>query len=261
MFSVKDLQFGVKNSRQINKDSLQVNLAKAKLEALKKATTKEDSLAIMTGFNFIDAIQAPVGSGTDSGTRKKGLTFGITNSKYNSRHQYDSLQKALPVGIRDNRLEQILTHRSIYLSNKYKNNEEQFWKDLLDKFIHTFPFLLFVSLPVFAFFLKLLYIRRDKFYYVDHAIFLIHLYIFTFMLLMVFFGLMKINEIANAGWIKFIQVLLILYGVYYAYKAMRKFYNQGRAKTILKYILLNILSIITIITLFSLFFILTVFRV
>ena len=124
------------------------------------------------------------------------------------------------------------------------------FKDLLEKFTHTFPYLLFVSLPLYAFYLKLLYWRRKQFLYVTHGIFLIYLYIFTFIDLLVYFGLKKIHESIGWDWIGWIEALVLLYGVYYAYKAMRKFYGQGRGKTLLKFIILNTLAFWSMIFLF-----------
>ena len=53
---------------------------------------------------------------------------------------------------------------------------------------------------------------------------------------------------------------VLLYGVYYAYKAMRKFYGQGRGKTILKFLILNFLAFWSIIFLFTAFFLFAVFK-
>jgi hypothetical protein len=175
--------------------------------------------------------------------------------------EYDSAQKSKPLRERDGWLGRKINLRFIELNKKYENNDKQFLRDLLDKFIHSFPYLLFVSLPLYALFLKLLYIRRKHFYYVDHGIFLVHLYIFTFIVLLILFGFYKLSEITDWGWIGWVQAVLMIYGVIYTLKAMRNFYNQGWMKTIIKFILLNILAFISLIFLFSLFFILTVFRI
>jgi hypothetical protein len=134
------------------------------------------------------------------------------------------------------------------------------WNDLLTKFTHTFPYLLFISLPLYAFYLKLLYWRQKQFLYVTHGIFLIYLYIFTFIDLLVYFGLNEIHEAMDWDWVGWIEAVVLLYGVYYAYKAMRKFYGQGRGKTILKFCILNFVAFWSIIFLFSAFFLFAVFK-
>ena len=64
--------------------------------------------------------------------------------------------------------------------------------------IHNCPKVLFISLPIFALLLKLLYVRRKQFYYVDHGIFSIHLYIFSFLILLILFGIGELKT--DTGW-------------------------------------------------------------
>jgi len=127
--------------------------------------------------------------------------------------------------------------------------------------VHNWPKVLFISLPLFALILKLLYVRRKQFYYVDHGIFSIHLYIFSFLILLVLFGL---NSLSKAtGWKSAIDWLIlagILYPFFYYYKAMRRFYGQGRGKTIFKYILLLILSFFVYLIIFLGAILFTVFE-
>jgi hypothetical protein len=135
-------------------------------------------------------------------------------------------------------------------------------EEVVEKLFHTFPYMLFLSLPLYALYLRLLYIRRRKqFFYVDHVIFLIHLYIFTFIILLVYSGLLELGTVTGGWWLGLLEAAVIIYGIYYAFRAMQKFYGQGKGKTFLKFILFNFLCFISIIILFSLFFVLTIFRV
>jgi hypothetical protein len=61
-------------------------------------------------------------------------------------------------------------------------------------------------------------------------------------------------------WVGWIEAAVLLYGVWYAYKAMRKFYGQGRGKTLLKFFILNTCAFWSIIILFMGFFLFTVFK-
>jgi ribonuclease HI len=181
--------------------------------------------------------------------------------RYSSIEQYDSVQKALPEKERDNWIERHAKHREIELNERYDGNQKAMMKDLLEKFVHTFPYLLFVSLPLYAWYLRLLYRRqKQQFPYVTHGIFLIYLYIFTFIDLLVYFILNKIHESMDWGWLGWIEAVILLYGVYYAYKAMRKFYGQRRGKTILKFIILNFCAFWSIIILFMAFFLFAAFK-
>jgi len=194
--------------------------------------------------------------------KKNRYNFNVTgpDKKYSSIQQYDSVQKTLPAGERDNWLQKLAKHREIELNARYKDDQKAMWNDLFEKLIHTFPYLLFVSLPLYAFYLKLLYWRRKQFLYVTHGIFLIYLYIFTFIDLLVYFGLNKIHESMEWDWMGWIEGVVLLYGIYYAYKAMRKFYGQGRGKTILKFFILNTFAFWSIIFLFTAFFLFAVFK-
>jgi hypothetical protein len=260
MFSVDSLDISLKDKEKFS-DSALVKLANAKEVALRSATNKEDSASILDGFSYVDRIPV-VGEHVDStdNSKRKG-TFSFSRSSYKNLKEYDSIQNSLPLDERDGWLKRKGEVRRLEITNKYGDNDMQFLKDVLNSFIHSFPYLLFVSLPLYAFFLKLIYIRRKQFYYVHHGIFLIHLYIFTFIVLLVLFALIKLNDVTDSGWIYFVQVLLMLYGIYYALKAMRNFYGQGWFKTFVKFMLLNFLAFISLIILFSLFFVLSVFRV
>jgi len=108
--------------------------------------------------------------------------------------------------------------------------------------MHNWPKVLFISLPLFALLLKLLYFRHKRFYYVDHGIFTVHLYIFSFLILLIFFGANALKTVTGWVWLDWLILLIVLYPFFYYYKAMRRFYAQSRGKTILKYIILFILS-------------------
>lgn len=194
--------------------------------------------------------------------RKKRWNVNLTNpdQRYASIAEYDSIQKALPRDEQDNWIERRAKHREIELDHRYKGDQKAMWKDLMEKFTHTFPYLLFISLPLYALFLKLIYIRRKQFLYVTHGIFLIYLYIFTFIDLLIYFGLVKVRESMDWNWLGFLEAAVLLYGVWYAYKAMRKFYGQGTGKTLLKFFILNTVAFCTIIILFMGFFLFAVFK-
>ena len=132
-------------------------------------------------------------------------------------------------------------------------------KELINRFLHLLPYLLFLTLPIYAFYLKLLYIRRS-FYFVDHLIFLIYLYIFTFLLLLLFFALNSFQDLTGWGVWTFLEVLLVAGGVYYAYRSLRKYYQQSRSKTLLKFFILNGVTGTTLVLLFIFFLIVSVFQ-
>ncbi|MBS1655045.1 MAG: DUF3667 domain-containing protein [Bacteroidetes bacterium] len=171
--------------------------------------------------------------------------------KYKSKDEYDSvLKKGI---VQDGWLMREFTYKKIYLNKKYNNNINEIIAALKESVLHRLPQLLFVSLPLLALLLQLLYIRRREFFYVSHGIFSIHLYIFVFITMLVQIALEQLNNIGGWGILNIISNLLS-FGIFiYAYLAMKKFYKQGWFKTFIKYIILNILFLIVLLLLFTAF--------
>ncbi len=173
---------------------------------------------------------------------------------YNSIASYDSAQSKLPESERDNFIERKFTHQNIHLHEKYHGDNTAIWEAILEKFMHMFPQMLFVSLPLFALLLQLLYVRRRSFFYVNHVVFTIHLYCGTFIIIlagMLMDVLLKKFNYHNS----FIGAIFTLSGFFFWYKSMRNFYEQRRAKTIFKYLLVLFLSTFIMSIVFTVFFI------
>lgn len=178
--------------------------------------------------------------------------------KYKDLATYDSAQKSLPLQERDNWLKRMVVRKAIQLQLKYKEDNTELFKALFERFRHSFPQLFFVSLPVFALLLKLLYIRKKNFYYVDHVIYSVHLYCAMFILLFIVLSISQIEHFRYLQWLHYFTVPLILYIIWYQYKSLRNFYDQRRSKTILKYLLLLIMSLAVMSVLFIAFLVLSV---
>lgn len=184
-------------------------------------------------------------------------SFRMTPGIYRSRAHYDSLLKS---GVKKHGwFEKQLVYKEFQLKEKYGSNTAMIIAALLNRFMHLLPQMLFVLLPLFALILKLVYIRRRQFYYVDHIIFTIHLYIFIFLVMLITFGIGKIRDALNWDWLNIITLIFVLGIFFYFYKALRKFYQQRRAKTIFKYLILLILFFITTMLMFVIFIFLSMF--
>jgi hypothetical protein len=113
----------------------------------------------------------------------------------------------------------------------------------LANIINNIGTLMFVTLPILAFFFVPFYIRRKK-YYIDHLIFALHLQAFTFVILTLvalFFHL----ELYSITII--LSVLLTVY-VWFAFK---KVYKQGFWKTTIKAYIISFLYVMTLIFMLS----------
>lgn len=197
---------------------------------------------------------------TTSVIARDTIDIDIFSREYASLAIYDSVQRALPKAERDNWFQRKLIRRSILMNNRYKDNLKGFIKDLINGLIHSLPTLLFVSLPLFALVLKLLYSRRN-FVYADHAIYLIFLYIFMFILGLSYILTDNLIKVLNAPILYLVLAATTVYAVCYSLFAMKRFYGQGWRKTITKFIVFHLLANIIIIVLFIIFLLLTFFRV
>jgi hypothetical protein len=194
----------------------------------------------------------------DSTVKGGGNSIRFTPSNYKTLAEYDS---ALAHGKKHSWFSQMLVRRQFALNEKYKNDGKAMMSAVIDKLIHSIPQILFITLPLFALLLKLLYIRSKQFYYVNHAIFTLYLFIFVFIAMLVTFGLTKLADAFNWQWLNYVNGAIAIAIFFYNYKAMRNFYQQRRAKTIIKYILLQLLNFIIAVIAFIAFFMVSLFKV
>jgi hypothetical protein len=193
-------------------------------------------------------------AGMDSLLRKKEQIGLLNMPAYSSRKEYDSLQNLLPEVKKDSRLYRLLAYRQITINEKYGGVTGKYIAHLIDRFLHSFPTLLFVSLPMLALLLTLLYIRRKKFLYVNHGIYLIHLYIFTFILLIPFFLSINAGNYRPSIFWTWLRFGFFIWLMVYLYKSMREFYQQSKAKSIIKMILFLLFSVVINIFIFAIYF-------
>ena len=116
-------------------------------------------------------------------------------------------------------------------------------RDLLGGMIDRGPYIMFLMLPLFAFLLKLLYIRRSRLY-VEHLIFSLHVHAFAFFAFTV--GILLGETSAPwlhtaAGWIDASPLL-------YLVLALAHVYDQGLIKSTIKaFLLLVVYTIVLVI--------------
>jgi len=95
------------------------------------------------------------------------------------------------------------------------------------------PFFLFFFAPFFAFFFWLIYSKK-KYTYMEHMVFIFHIFSFLFLALLI----CTIPDTLLDGPV-FSGIIFGIIGPFYFYKALRNFYMQGRLITILKFVFLN----------------------
>jgi hypothetical protein len=95
--------------------------------------------------------------------------------------------------------------------------------------VGSMPKIMFVLLPIYAFILQLLYVRRHR-YYVEHFVFSLHAHAFMFVLFTMIVLLRKVPIVPS---------LLCLWVPIYILLAMKRVYGQGWPKTLTKWFVLG----------------------
>lgn len=174
---------------------------------------------------------------------------------YRKKSIYEAIQHELPDNRKDGLVSGAVKAKLLNWYDQQKARGTIEMRAVMDRLMHYFPSMLFISLPIFAFFLKLLYLRRKQFYYADHGIFAIHTYCALFILLLLYY----LFDAMHASWhvwlLNIIKKAIGLYMIIYVYKAMRYYYGQSRKKTLAKYVVLSFFTFTTMLFLISVFFV------
>jgi hypothetical protein len=179
--------------------------------------------------------------------REEGVSFGKHYKNIKTLQKFDSIHQAMPENKKLNWAYAKFARKMVDLQEReiYKN------EDLLHKFKEAFlgnlPKALFFYLPFFAFSLWLVH-RKRKWLYYDHGIFT--LYFFSALLIFItFINLMGTVISVPAIWcegyvgtsgflIGFFTIAIILYLIFYFFRAHHKVYMESAWKSRLKCILL-----------------------
>lgn len=183
----------------------------------------------------------------------ENLSITKTSDWYETVHEYDSVQHALPKGERDNFIVRYFTRKAVASSEYSQKNPGQMKHQIWANYYHSLPYMFFISLPLVALLFQLFYIRRKQFYYVSHGIFVIHFYCFVFIVFMLIktFGMF-------GNWGNIVRAILTIGTFLYLFLAIRRFYKQGWFKTFVKFILIFVIGS-TMITILALLFLLNSF--
>ncbi|MEL6717909.1 MAG: hypothetical protein AAFP82_04275 [Bacteroidota bacterium] len=130
-------------------------------------------------------------------------------------------------------IEKYLPEKSFFVKLARKQ-EVRFLKsneNIITFFLGKVTWLVFITLPIFALFMKLLYIRRD-FYYVEHLIFSFHMHTLLFLWAII---IILLDDFLHEG----LEAASLLLVTAYIVMSMKFFYQQGWWKTIFKFCIAN----------------------
>jgi hypothetical protein len=181
---------------------------------------------------------------TTTTIRDKQYTILLLGEKYKyGIDHYDSVtayEKNKP-----SMIERYFDHRLVDVWQVYDSDPYNFFDKVIERFKHSLSKIFFISLPIFAFFLYILYIRRRTEYnYVSHAIFSLHYYsvAFFFLVFFVLLGEDWVNEtFSDVG-----EAIIVVGMLTYLYIAMKRFYKQGWFKTLVKFLLLSVSMVLVV---------------
>ena len=113
-------------------------------------------------------------------------------------------------------------------------------RTLVREFVRNFPRMMFLFLPLVALVMRAMYWRPRRMY-VEHLVFFVHTHAALFLALIIALLAATLGRrIPGMHWLGILSGFVVpVYALWYVYRAMRRYYGQGRALTFLKYTVLG----------------------
>ncbi len=240
----------------LNIDSLSSGIQKGIDDNTTATEKRKNHNTALTSTTHTDTISRPISSKKPSillNTENKKLTENPNTYKdsiswftdiknkwqlYRNHYKETSDQEAQ---VALERLKHSPDRKNKYLYNSARrivDIEKNYGREYAQFLFSKLPLIIFFFLPFFAVCLWLLYSRRN-FTYMEHLV-------FTFHTQTLFFILMGLGIFVNLFFddSELPVTIALLVFLYYLYRAMRRFYSQQRGKTIVKFLLANVLFFI-----------------
>lgn len=224
------------SSSQIN-DSITKFTSLIKKQSLKKDTTKTVAIKEYKTEQELDTLSWEESSIERVGTY---INFYKDTKISNPSQALDSL------GHHNTRYNRWLYNKNLAF-DKIKADPYGFISYTLNKI----PFFLFLFTPFFALFFWLLYFNK-KISYMEHIVFVFHIFSFVFLCMII---ALIIDTIIGIDLIY--TLLFVLIGPFYFYKALRNFYKQNRVFTFIKFSLLSFVFVTGSMLIYVFFFLIT----
>jgi hypothetical protein len=189
------------------------------------------------------------------------LELNDDSVNYKTITEYNTAQQKLPKSKRDNWVDAVVKMKGIELNEKYNGDKLKIGQALFEKLEHYFSRMLYISLPLFALFLWVLYRRNKNHFFVDHLIFSIHIYCAFFIILFAVKLINLFTEFAFKHTFSLVAVITPFLLFFYLYKSLRNHFGQSRFKTFVKFFILNILTVFLMGTLMIIFFMFSLFNI
>jgi hypothetical protein len=224
LLTVRDSAGNPYNAEAMEKAILETDSSTASLR-LKMEEEKNNEARLRKLGDSVLVRTPNISIAIDSGRLRSRATGGngfLEGLNFSNVKAYQLYQQHLPDSLKDKTLKRAVLYRFIKMKEQGAEDRLEPVRAMMDRFFHAFPQLLFISLPLFALILNILYFRRKQYSYVDHVIFTVHLFCATFIFILLIALGTKLKNLTGVG----------IFGLY----------GQGHGKTILKFILLNLMA-------------------
>ncbi len=200
-----------------------------------------------------DSIKKEIVIASNKIAKKSFMNFG-----YNSVEEIDSLYKYGKGEDEMSEFEYKIARKAQWVNEN--NTGEEIAHKFKESFMHNFPKVLFIYMPIFALFLWLFH-NKKRWYYFDHGIFTLHYFSFLLLIVLMLFLINRLFSYVlgdNAdGMMSVIYLVGFLWMFYYFFPAHHRFYEESRTKSFFKSALLFFINSIFIIIILLLFMIYT----
>ncbi|WP_297334184.1 DUF3667 domain-containing protein [Flavobacterium sp.] len=194
----------------------------------------------------------PSPEGTKANTEER-YYLPINNKKIYTPQQLDSIHKTLPEDEKFNAFELWFEKKQLEKGRQLGEIDSS-KKGFAKEFIPMLPKVLFIYLPIFAFWLWVFH-GKTRWYYFDHGIFTLHIFSFYLLLLTLlkitattidFILNSEISDIING----ILYIAAFFYSIYYLFKSRYNFYKEKIGMSLLKSFLLLLINIFCFFILF-----------
>ena len=162
--------------------------------------------------------------------------FQFNSLRFKSIKELDSLQKVLPADKKLSNIQYFFAKKTFQVSKN--NSDEELFEKFKTSFSKNAPKMLFIYMPIFAFFLWLFH-GKKRWYYFDHGIFTLHYFSFLLLTFLVFTCIEYFSDLLfNDKITEVISGLLgfgaFLWSIIYFYIAHYRFYLETKTISLLK---------------------------
>ncbi|OYU81221.1 MAG: hypothetical protein CFE23_05505 [Flavobacterium sp. BFFFF1] len=213
------------------------------IEAVEIKQKKVDSLRVAGLFTKDEAESMKQSLEKNYKAVKIGEEFG-----YRTVRQLDSVQHSLPESKKFSPVKYWF-YRKMTLINQKGMTGEELVNKFKESFLHNFPKVLFIYMPIFAFFLWLFHSKK-RWYYFDHGIFTLHYFSFLLLVTLISISLDSVLTLLHSDIADLISQIMI-FGVicwmlYYFFPAHHRFYGESRGVSFIKTAVLFFINFIIV---------------